>query len=109
MRHRWESLTFFHWSCPIEEVQRLLPPGLRIEPWEGRAWVGLVPFRMVVKPPIGPALPLLSSFPETNVRTYVTGPDGEPGIWFFSLDAGNPAAVKQQPGSDSAFPTTWPA
>lgn len=93
MRHRWESLTFLHWGYPVEEVQRLLPPGLSVEPWEGRAWVGLVPFRMLVKPPLGPAIPLLSRFPETNVRTYVTGPDGEPGVWFFSLDAANPAAV----------------
>src|SRR5207253_347345 len=26
--------------------------------------------------------------PETNVRTYVLGPDGERGIWFFTLEAG---------------------
>lgn len=28
-----------------------------------------------------------------NVRTYVRGPDGERGIWFFSLEAGRLAAV----------------
>ena len=33
------------------------------------------------------------AFPELNVRTYVTI-GGKPGIWFFSLDAGNPVAVE---------------
>jgi uncharacterized protein len=37
-------------------------------------------------------LPWLSFFPELNVRTYVVR-DGKPGVWFFSLDAGNFAAV----------------
>jgi uncharacterized protein YqjF (DUF2071 family) len=39
-----------------------------------------------------PSLPWLSSFPELNVRTYVTC-GGKPGVWFFSLDAGNSLAV----------------
>jgi uncharacterized protein YqjF (DUF2071 family) len=28
----------------------------------------------------------LSTFLETNVRTYVRGPDGRTGVWFFSLE-----------------------
>ncbi|HET6963739.1 MAG TPA: DUF2071 domain-containing protein [Acidimicrobiales bacterium] len=93
MRHRWETLTFLHWPFDVNTVQRLLPSGLAVEPWEGRAWVALVPFHMRVRPPIGPALPGVTTFPETNVRTYVTGPDGRPGVWFFSLDAANAPAV----------------
>ena len=31
-------------------------------------------------------VPYLGSFPETNVRTYVRGPEGRPGVWFESLD-----------------------
>jgi uncharacterized protein YqjF (DUF2071 family) len=38
------------------------------------------------------ATPWLSAFPELNVRTYVTF-GGKPGVWFFSLDAGNSVAV----------------
>jgi uncharacterized protein len=38
-------------------------------------------------------VPVLSSFPEVNVRTYVTY-EGKPGIWFFSLDADSPWAVE---------------
>ena len=37
-------------------------------------------------------MPRLSAFPELNVRTYVAC-DGKPGVWFFSLDAGNALAV----------------
>lgn len=92
MRQRWEAVTFLHWDYPVEPVQRLLPPALRVEPWNGRAWVGVVALQMRVRPPVGPT-PDLSSFPETNVRTYVIGPDGRPGIWFFSLDAASAPAV----------------
>jgi uncharacterized protein YqjF (DUF2071 family) len=45
-----------------------------------------------VRPRWVPALPRLSNFPELNVRTYVVK-DGKPGVWFFSLDAGNAIAV----------------
>ena len=93
MRMTWENLTFLHWAYPAEDVQRLLPEGVEAEPWEGKAWVSLVPLYMRVRPPFGPAVPGLTTFPETNVRTYVTGPGGDPGVWFFSLDATNPAAV----------------
>ena len=33
-------------------------------------------------PPFGP----LSTFPETNIRTYIVDPNGRRGVWFFSLD-----------------------
>jgi uncharacterized protein YqjF (DUF2071 family) len=36
-------------------------------------------------------MPYISAFPELNVRTYVSL-EGKPGVWFFSLDAGNPIA-----------------
>ncbi|MFN0026359.1 MAG: YqjF family protein [Acidimicrobiales bacterium] len=93
MFHRWDLLTFLHWSYDPAVVQRLLPPGLSVETFEDRAWVGLVPFQMEVRAPRGPALPWISHFCETNVRTYVTASDGTRGVWFFSLDAARLAAV----------------
>ncbi len=53
----------------------------------GDCWIGIVPFRMRAVRPAGlPALPYISYFLETNLRTYVH--DGErPGVWFFSLEA----------------------
>jgi uncharacterized protein len=93
MRMRWADLTFLHWRYRPEEVQRLLPRGLEVERFDGSAWVGLVPFVMTVRAARGPAVPWASFFPETNVRTYVRGPDGRTGIWFFSLDAARLGAV----------------
>jgi uncharacterized protein YqjF (DUF2071 family) len=88
MHQQWRRLTFLHWRYPAEMVQAVLPEGLTVETMDGTAWVGLIPFLMVgVRAPGVPAVPWLSRFPETNVRTYVRGPDGRPGIWFFSLDA----------------------
>ncbi|MEO5837412.1 MAG: DUF2071 domain-containing protein [Acidimicrobiales bacterium] len=93
MLHRWERLTFLHWSYEPAEVQRLLPPGLTVEPFEGRAWVGLVPFVMHVATRGGRSVPWAADFCETNVRTYVHDRDGRVGIWFFSLDAARLGAV----------------
>ena len=39
-----------------------------------------------------PDLPWISAFPELNLRLYVEY-EGKPGVWFLSLDAGNPLAV----------------
>jgi hypothetical protein len=93
MIHRWEQLTFLHWSFDVATVQALLPPGLTVEPYDGRAWVGLVPFNMWVAPPGLPALPWLGRFCETNVRTYVVDEHGRDGVWFFSLEAARAPAV----------------
>ena len=60
----------------------------------GRLWRGMTPFRVAGLRLRGvPPLPLLSSFYELNCRTYVRRGD-RPGIWFFSLDASNHAAVE---------------
>jgi uncharacterized protein YqjF (DUF2071 family) len=87
MFHRWDQIAFLHWKYDIDTVQRLLPYGLVVEEYEGHAWVGLVPFFMNVRFTTLPRLPWLLEFPETNVRTYVRGPSGESGVWFFSLEA----------------------
>ncbi len=94
MRQSWEHLLFLHWSWQPEVIQELLPKGLEIDTHEGRAWVGVIPFRMrAVRPPLLPPLPWLSYFHELNVRTYVRDEHGRPGVWFFSLDCDQPLAV----------------
>ncbi|HEU5001571.1 MAG TPA: DUF2071 domain-containing protein [Actinomycetota bacterium] len=93
MLQRWERLTFLHWSFDPADVQALLPPNLQVEPLEGRAWVGLVPFFMRVGARGGQRVPWVSNFCETNVRTYVVDQEGRRGIWFFSLDAARLSAV----------------
>jgi len=94
MLQSWCDLTFLHWRYPLEFVQRLVPPPLRVESFDGSAWVGITPFFLRgLRAKLLPALPWISQFPETNCRTYVRAPDGHSGIWFFSLDAARILAV----------------
>jgi hypothetical protein len=93
MRQTWHDLLFMHWPVPIESLRPHIPPGLTIDTFDGQAWIAVVPFRMSDIAPRGLfPLPWLSAFPELNVRTYVIR-DGKPGVWFFSLEAGNSLAV----------------
>jgi uncharacterized protein YqjF (DUF2071 family) len=106
MIHNWDLVTFLHWRYEPAAVQALLPEGLEIEEFDGSAWVGLVPFRMTVRLPGAPPVPWLSRFPETNVRTYVRGPDGRAGIFFLSLEASRlPAVVTAR--SRFGLPYMW--
>lgn len=94
MYQEWYHLLFVHWEVPAEPLRALLPPGLELDTFDGRAYVGLVPFTMRgVRPRRLPRIPCLSEFHETNVRTYVHRGGRDPGVWFFSLDAANPVAV----------------
>ncbi len=94
LRMRWHDLLFMHWPVPASALRPLVPPSLSLDTFDGSAWLGVVPFRMAdVRPRFVPAVPWLSAFPELNLRTYVTE-GSKPGIWFFSLDAGNPVAVR---------------
>jgi uncharacterized protein len=94
MLQTWQSLTFLHWAYEPAVIERLLPRGLQLDTFNGEAWIGLAPFLIVsLRPPRVPPLPWISRFPETNVRTYVIGPDGRPGVWFFTLEADRLAAV----------------
>jgi len=93
MVQRWEQLAFLHWPYEPSTVRRLLPPQLEVDTFDGAAWVGLIPFRLTVSVPGLCPVPWASAFAEINLRTYVRGPDGERGIWFFSLEASRLAAV----------------
>ncbi len=91
---RWQDLLFMHWPLKEEVLRPLIPPALALDTFDGSAWLGVVPFGMSgVRPRFVPEVSWLSDFPELNVRTYVSA-DGKPGIWFFSLDAHDPIAVR---------------
>jgi len=95
MTQRWNDLLFAHWPLPAAQIARLLPDGLTVDTFDGSAWVGIVPFWMDRIQIRGlPILPGANRFPELNLRTYVreTG-SNLAGVYFFSLDASNPAAV----------------
>lgn len=98
MRPTWHHLLFLHWEVDADILQSKLPPGLELDTFEGRAYLGLVPFTMTSVRPRGlPHLPPFRSwhedFHETNLRTYVRHPKHGPGVWFFSLDAASAPAV----------------
>ena len=93
MRQEWDELLFLHWPIAPELLRPHLPPGLEPDLHDGTAWLAVVPFRMHgVRTRISPPVPGARDFLELNVRTYVHH-NGVPGVWFFSLDAGNPLAV----------------
>jgi uncharacterized protein YqjF (DUF2071 family) len=90
---RWHDLLFLHWEVELAALRRLVPSELEIDCFDGRAYVGLVPFEMRNTRFRGvPNLRSLRQFPECNVRTYVRH-GGESGVWFFSLDATSLLAV----------------
>jgi len=91
---RWSHLLFCHWPVPVAALRPHVPPMLRIDTFGGDAWLAVVPFTMpVVRPRLTPPLGFgPGAFHELNVRTYVTY-RGEPGVWFFSLDASSPTGV----------------
>lgn len=93
MTQTWHDLLFAHWPIPAATMRAALPSTLELDTFDGRAWLGIVPFRMSgVRLRWTPPLPRLSAFPELNVRTYATA-EGKPGVYFFSLEARNPIAV----------------
>ena len=95
MAQRWEDLLFLHWRADPEALRRRLPAGLTLDTFGGEAHIGLVAFAMRgVRPWLLPPLPWLSSFLELNVRLYVRGPDGTPGVHFLSLDCERDLAVR---------------
>ncbi|HWC48233.1 MAG TPA: DUF2071 domain-containing protein [Solirubrobacterales bacterium] len=94
MGQSWIDLLFAHWRVSEEALRRVVPEQLPLDTFDGEAWLGITPFcvRGVRLRGTAPA-PSISTFPELNVRTYVSL-DGKPGIYFLSLDADSAAAVR---------------
>lgn len=87
----WARQTFVHWPVPAPSVRALLPDGLEPDVLDGSAWVSFTPFLLVDVRPLGAVrLPGPHAIPETNLRTYVRGPDGRDGLWFLSADITHP-------------------
>lgn len=93
MRQEWHQLLFAHWRLEAEVVRRMIPCQLELDLWRGHAYLAITPFMLrCLRARALPAFPVISHFSEVNVRTYVTY-QGVPGVFFFSLDAGNFSAV----------------
>ncbi len=107
MLQGWRDLASIHWQYDPDVVQALLPPAYRVDTFDGAAWVGVIPFMMErIRLPGLPPLGRLSTFPETNVRTYVVDRSGRRGVWFASLDVSRllPAVVAR---STYRLPYAW--
>jgi uncharacterized protein len=90
----WRDMAFLHWSLPPDRLRAAVPSALELDLHDGRAWIGITAFEVAdQRLAVGPPLPGWSIYPETNVRTYVRGPDGRDGIWFFTLEVDNVATV----------------
>ena len=93
LHQRWHGLVFLHWAFAPETLRTIVPRGLEIDCFDGRAWVGLTPFTVTgMRPSFLPPLPGVSRADEINVRIYVHR-DGVPGIWFPSLEITNRLAL----------------
>jgi uncharacterized protein YqjF (DUF2071 family) len=93
MGQSWRHLLFAHWRVDAAELERLIPPQIRLDLHQGDAWVAVTPFRVEGFRLRGtPPAPVLSRFSEVNVRTYVECA-GKPGIFFLSLDTNSRSAV----------------
>lgn len=89
----WRSLLFMHWPVPIDMLRPLVPRELELDLFDGRAYVGIVPFVMEGIRPWWCPRRWGFHFLETNVRTYVLHRH-RPGVYFFSLEASSRIAVK---------------
>lgn len=94
LRQTWCDLLFAHWPIRASILRPLVPPDLEIQEYDGISWIGVIPFRIEgLMLRTLPDMPLISAFPEINVRLYVER-GGKPGVWFLSLDAGSRLAVR---------------
>jgi uncharacterized protein YqjF (DUF2071 family) len=94
LRQDWCDLSFLHWAVDPQTLAHYFPKGTKPDTFEGRSYVGLVPFRMVdTGLPHGPAVPWLGTFLETNIRLYSVDATGRRGVVFLSLDADRLAVV----------------
>ncbi|MFB6195301.1 MAG: YqjF family protein [Haloplanus sp.] len=88
----WRHLLFANWPVDAAVLDAHLPSPLTVDEHDGTGWLSVVPFTNVAVRPRGLPEPFGVRLPELNLRTYVTC-DGEPGVYFFSLDAQGVASV----------------
>lgn len=90
------DVLFAHWPLEPDRLAAVVPDGLAVDTFDGSAWVSALALENASVTPGSMRVPggFGRAFPQLNVRTYVTL-DGEPGVYFLSLDSGRraPAAA----------------
>lgn len=83
------AVLFAHWPVPTEQLRPHLPDALDLDTYEGSAWASVLAYEVTQARP--QALPAglwpSAAFGQVTLRTYVRH-DGEPGVYFLSIDAG---------------------
>jgi hypothetical protein len=74
----WRNLVAFSYEADPALLRPLVPPGLELDLFEGRAYVSLVGFLFLESRAMGVRLPFCQRFEEVNLRFYVRrrGPEG---------------------------------
>src|SRR5919199_1793995 len=65
LRMRWLDLLFMHWPVPEASLRLLVPPALKLDTFDGSAWLGITPFRYLTSTPRCPL--------ESPAGRYATG------------------------------------
>lgn len=72
----------------MKEIRDLVPSKLKIDTFDGNAYVSLVAFTMEkIRPRYLPAIKFISCFDEINLRTYIDN-DNKKGVYFLNIEAG---------------------
>ncbi len=88
----WRRVLFANWPVDPGLLDDHLPEPFAVHEYDGNGWLTVVPFVNVDTRPRGLPARVGVDLPELNLRTYVVC-DGEPGVYFFSLDAPSILAV----------------
>jgi uncharacterized protein YqjF (DUF2071 family) len=89
----WREGLFAHWPVDSSRVRPLVPDALEIDTREETAWVSALSSLVeAARPRFLPERAGLT-FPQVNLRTYVRY-EGEPGVYFLSLDATTELGVR---------------
>ena len=84
----WHDALFLHYQVDPAALRSLVPQELKLDFFEGKAWISVVAFTMQnVRPRWLPGWSAVSDFHEVNLRTYVRDRNGIAGVYFLSIDA----------------------
>jgi len=82
----WRDILFVSWEVPKVLLHAILHPGLSLDTFDGRSYITATLFRLRdVRPRTLPSVPVISSYFEVNLRTYVRK-NGLSGIWYFTIE-----------------------
>jgi uncharacterized protein len=84
----WNNVLFFHWTIPVDILQKCVPEKYIIDTFNGKCYVSVVAFTMQkIRPRYLPSISLISDFNEINLRTYIEN-NSKKGVYFLNIESG---------------------